>query len=206
MGKFSIPRNFNGVQSIEGIQFQLGESLAKVEDYLNSRVDIYILDSKTKNQLRPTFKKGDVVFDFTIKPGVATLQQWNGQKLIPLDVGTEPGTGGSGDSAVEFLAAELIPAFSLGTADGHIASSANLGQFNKVIGMVREDVPSGAIGLAVVDEEVTNPAWSWSPGSKLFLNGTALSVTPPATGFSQMVAVARNAQIIIMKISQAVLL
>jgi hypothetical protein len=72
--------------------------------------------------------------------------------------------------------------------------------------MVTEDVSSGAIATAMVDDEVVNLAWGWSPGSKLFLNGTTISVSPPTVGFSQMVAVARNANTIIMRISQAVLL
>jgi hypothetical protein len=75
-----------------------------------------------------------------------------------------------------------------------------------MIGMVTEAVANGQIGIAMVDDEVTNLSWAWSPGSKLFLNGTNLSLTAPSTGFSQMVAVARNAQTIIMRISQAVLL
>lgn len=32
----------------------------------------------------PSFNTGDLVFDFTISPGVATVQQWDGEKLIKL--------------------------------------------------------------------------------------------------------------------------
>src|SRR5436190_14682475 len=94
MSKFSLTRNFNGVQSLEGIQFQLGEAFAQIENYFNSRVDVYIFDAKTKNQARPTLKAGDLVFDLTIVPGVATLQQWDGRRLVPLNINTLPGTPG----------------------------------------------------------------------------------------------------------------
>jgi hypothetical protein len=228
----SLTRNIYGAHTLEELKSQLGEFTSLLEDHLNRRINIHLIDARTKNSPRPTFKIGDLVFDLTQSPGIATLQQWDGKKLVPLGFDTISGDInliargiGSGNNSdlllgsdgngrwelkipeqIPFLATELIPAFSLATAKGQIANSNNLLHYNQVIGMVIEDVPNGAIGQATVDGEVTNNTWAWSPGSKLFLNGTALSVTAPSTGFSQMVAVARNANIIIMKISQAILL
>lgn len=210
----------------------MAEFVSKLEDYLNLKVELHVIESRTANKKRPTFQPGDIVLDLTVSPGIATLQQWNGKELVPLGFDTisgyinliERGIGSGTDrnmllasngeggwelripEQIAFNATEPIPAFSLATANGEVANSANLSHFNKVIGMVIEDVADGEIGFATVDGEVTNNAWAWSPGSKLFLNGTTISLTAPSTGFSQLVAVARNANIIIMKFNQPVLL
>lgn len=233
MPKISLTRNLQTTVDPLGFQFQIGEILAILENYLNHEVSIHIVDQNNVNKRLPTMTKGDIVFDFTKSPGIATLQQWDGTKLVPLGFDTISGTidlvergDGSGtnpnlflasdgnggwelripEEPLEFLAAEAIPPFSLATAQGNIADSNNFAHYNKVIGMVDVAVPNGTIGYAKDDSEVTNLSWAWSPGSKLFLNGTTLSVTPPTTGFSQLIAVARTPQIIIMKMAQAVLL
>lgn len=232
MQRISLTRNLNGAISPEQLQFQLGEILARLEDYLNSRVDIHYIDINNRLKILPTLQKGDLVFDFTKSPEIATLQQWDGKKLIPLGFDTiagfidliERGIGSGTDrnmllasdgaggwelripEQIEFLAAEFIPSFSLVTANGRIADSSNLAHYNQVIGMTIVDTLNGARGEATVDGEIVNPFWSWSPSSKLFINGTTISLSSPSTGFSQLVAVARNSQIIIMKIAQAVLL
>lgn len=231
MARISLTRNLNGVVSSEEFQFQVAEMIAHLENFLNGRVDLHLVESSKKSRV-PTLKYGDLVIDLTKETGVATLQFFDGTKLI--SIGFESIAGkidliargiGSGDDRnkilasdgqgnwelripeqIQFNAIEDIPAFSLATADGQVADSSDITHFNRVIGMVIEDVANGFIGEATVDGTVTNPAWAWSPGSKLFLNGTTISLTPPAVGFSQMVAVARNAQIIIMKLGEAVLL
>jgi hypothetical protein len=230
--RISLTRNVNGAISLDDLQFQFAEVVARLEDYLNNRIDIHLIDTKTLNAPRPTFNKGDLVLDLTASPGIATLQQWDGTKLVPLGFDTivgfidliERGIGSGTDrnkllasnglggwelripEQIQFNATELIPAFSLATATGKVGDSANLAHFNKIIGMVIEDVPNGFVGNATVDGEVTNSGWAWSPGSKLFLNGTAISLTAPSAGFSQMVAVARNPQTIIMRMEPPILL
>lgn len=106
---------------------------------------------------------------------------------------------------IEFNATEFIPAFSVVTSNGRVADSDDLTHFNRVIGMTIEEVPNGFVGWATVDGEVTNPVWDWAPQSKLFLNGSVLSVASPLIGFSQMVAIARNADTIIMKLGPPIL-
>lgn len=227
--RISLPHNIASAHTLEDIKIQLGELVPRLEDYLNRQVNIHFLD---RNIERPTLIAGDLVFDFTEHKDYATLQQWDGEKLIPLNVATIEGNIdlilrgiGSGNDRnmvlasngvggwelrlleqIEFLATEDIPAFSLATAHGKIADSNNLLHFNKVIGMTIIDIANGAIGYATVDGEITNLSWAWSPGSKFFLNGTTISLTAPSSGFSQMVAIARNPNIIIMKLGEAILL
>lgn len=227
--RISLPRNITNAHTLEELKTQLAEFVSRLEDYLNVQVNIHFLDKLTQ---RPTLLPGDLVFDFTDHPEFATLQQWNGKKLLPLSIETiigfinliERGVGSGTDrnmvlasnghggwelrllEQIEFLATEFIPAFSLATANGKVADSNNIAHFNKVIGITLVDVNNGAIGYATVDGEVTSIAWAWSPGSKLFLNGATISLSPPSSGFSQMVAVARNANIIVMKLGEAVLL
>lgn len=229
--RVSLTRNLNGGVTLDDLRFQFGEIISRLEDYLNGRVELHVVDTRTRS-IRPTLKKNDLVFDLTKVPGIATLQQWDGEKLVSLGFDTivgfidliERGIGSGTDrnmllasdgaggwelripEQIEFLATGNIPAFSLVTAEGKVANSNNLSHFNKIIGMSINAVVAGAIGYATVDGEVTNNAWAWSGGSKLFLNGTTISLTPPSSGFSQMVAVARNANIIIMKFGESVLL
>lgn len=230
--RVSLPRNLNQALSVEELRLQLGELVSRLEDYLNQRIEIHVVESKTTNKQRSTFHNGDLVLDLTIEPGIATLQQWDGKKLVPLGFNTITGNidlitrgigsgfdrtkilGSKGDDTwelripdqIKFNATEFIPAFSLATATGEVADSNELNHRNRIIGMVMEDVANGFVGQANVDGEVTNPAWVWSPGTNLFLNGTIISVTAPTVGFSQLVAVARTSDTIIMKIAQAVLL
>lgn len=227
--RISLPRNIASAHTLEDIKMQLGEFVPRLEDYLNRQVNIHFLST---NIQRPSLIAGDLVFDFTEHRDYATLQQWDGEKLIPLNVATIEGNIdlilrgiGSGDDRskflasdglghwelripdrVEFNATEDIPAFSLATAHGKLADSNNVLHFGKVIGMVVEDVLTGFVGSATVDGEVTNPLWAWAPGNKFYLNGTIISLTPASVGFSQMVAVARNAQTIIMKMELPILL
>ena len=79
----SLSRNIAAAQSFEDLRQQVGEFVSTLEDYLNSNINIYIIERA--KQPRPSFNKGDLVFDLTIKPGFATLQQWNGTKLIFLN-------------------------------------------------------------------------------------------------------------------------
>lgn len=115
------------------------------------------------------------------------------------------GTGG-GQELIAINAAEDLAAFSMVTADGHVANSANTGHYGKVVGITSTFVASGFVAQLFDDDEVDNPLWSWSVGQKLFLNGITLSTTPPSSGFCQMVAVARNPTTVIMRIEIPILL
>lgn len=121
--------------------------------------------------------------------------------------GVEPmGTSSGGQETIDVVAAEDLPAFVMVTVNGNIADSSNITHYGKVVGMTIASVVAGSIAGLIDDEEVTNLAWSWVAGQKLFLNGTTLSVTSPSSGFCQMVAVARNNNTIIMRIEVPILL
>jgi len=121
--------------------------------------------------------------------------------------GIEPmGTSSGGLETIDVVAAEDLPAFTMVTVNGNIADSSNVTHYGKVVGITLASVVSGSLAGLIDDEEVTNLSWSWVAGQKLFLNGTALSITPPSSGFCQMVAVARNNNTIIMRIEVPILL
>jgi hypothetical protein len=123
-----------------------------------------------------------------------------------------PGSGGGGGggtldpSGSTIVAAVDIAAFSVVTVDGHIANSGNLTHIGRVAGIAVSDIALGVSGLIQLDGEITNPAWNWIPNSKLFLNGSGLSAVAPATGFAQMIAIARSDQTIIIRIGDPILL
>jgi hypothetical protein len=119
------------------------------------------------------------------------------------------GNGGGGGDGLELLdvqAAEDIPAYTFITVTGFKANSNNIAHYGKVIGIVQIATLTGFIASAVDEGEIQNPTWTWTPGAKLFINGTSISTTPPASGFSQKVAVAENANTIIVGLEQPVLL
>lgn len=102
----SLPRNLQNAQDIDDFKQQVGEMVNRLEDYLNGQVSVFIIERQ--RQRRPSYKKGDLVFDLTIKPGFATLQQWDSKKLIPLNFGSISGlvnlvlqgTGGGTNSSL----------------------------------------------------------------------------------------------------------
>jgi hypothetical protein len=106
----------------------------------------------------------------------------------------------------QVLAAVNLTAFTAVTVDGHPADSANSAHYNRVMGIVNAAVLSGNIGTVIMEGEITNPSWAWSPNSKLFLNGTVLSVSVPTSGFAQMIAVAKTTQTVITRLETPVIL
>jgi hypothetical protein len=115
----------------------------------------------------------------------------------------DPSITGSG---TELLAAEALAAFRVVTVDGHLADSANLAHFGSVAGITKAAASAGFMALVAQSGELENPSWSWTPNTKLFLNGTALSATAPTSGFSQFVATAINATTILIALARPSLL
>src|SRR6266481_5997531 len=126
----------------------------------------------------------------------------------PLDFSgvTVSGVGGGGGGTFDIQVAQDTAAYSLVTITGLIANSSTTAHYGKVVGMATQFVANGQIAHLVDDAEVTNGAWAWSPGTKLFLNGTSISATPPSSGFSQMVAAARSATTIVVQFGPPLLL
>ena len=109
------------------------------------------------------------------------------------------GTGsGGGQRFIQVVVQQDTPAYSIVTSTGLIANSGNLAHYGRVVGMTEIGVLNGTVVNVIDDLDVTNNAWAWSPGTYLYLNGSTISATPPSSGFSQRVATASNANIIIM--------
>ncbi|CAN5462910.1 hypothetical protein BH20VER3_BH20VER3_00960 [soil metagenome] len=108
--------------------------------------------------------------------------------------------------SVAFVADGDVDVFQLVTVTGEPADSENLSHRGRVLGVALEATLDGFAGRAAIDGEIVNPAWSWSPGQKVWLNGTALSASPPITGFSQQVAVAKSATTLVVQLEPPVLL
>jgi len=82
MGQLSLTRNIESATSLDDLKRQVGEFVSQLEDHLNGKVDIFLINSaRAQTRAMESIKKGDLVFDFKI-PGVATLQQWDGKKFI----------------------------------------------------------------------------------------------------------------------------
>lgn len=107
---------------------------------------------------------------------------------------------------VDCLAIENINSFKVATSLGTNGNSTLTSQKNKVIGIALADISSGFSGQVVAFGKVNNPLWSWVKGSKIFLNGTDLSITAPATGYIQIIGTAIATDVIDVRISQSVLL
>lgn len=186
---------------------------------------VYNLDGE------PTWPSPDdgTIARFIIQGGVASLWQLiasvhaddpaNGWKR-PLDYEATQnakvwhlvqvtGTGGGAgptQELVDVTMQDAVPAYVMVTADGRRADSSNSAHFGKVVGMTTQAYSIGAVASLVDDDEVTNTGWAWSPGAKLFLNGTNVSTTPPSTGWSQMIGVARSANTVIIQLRPPILL
>jgi predicted RecA/RadA family phage recombinase len=114
--------------------------------------------------------------------------------------------GVGGVSAVDLLAAADLSAFTVVIANGNIADSNNMAHCGHVIGIALSNIAAGFIGVVATSGEVTNPAWTWLRGDVLYLNGTALSTTPPSSGFLQQIAIAQATTKVIVDMGPAILL
>lgn len=93
-----------------------------------------------------------------------------------------------------------IPAFAAVISTGKPADSSNMGHFGKVIGMAPAAIANGFSGSIVESGDVTNPAWTWTTGDLIFLNGTSLSTTPPSVGFAQYIAIAKGPTVVVVEL------
>lgn len=114
--------------------------------------------------------------------------------------------GGSGSSFIEVVAAADILAFNPIKANGTIPDSSTINDRNKIVGITLEDVLNTFTAKVISEGPVTNPAWSWTRGDRIFLNGTSLSTTVPGSGFVQSIGVAIAADTILVQISPGILI
>lgn len=106
----------------------------------------------------------------------------------------------------ELVASAPISAFQPVAATGHPADSTVPADRGRVIGIAAENINTGFAGKVYTAGAITNPAWSWTKGGVIFLNGGSLSVVPPSSGFSQAIGVTSAAQTIIIALSPPVLI
>lgn len=96
--------------------------------------------------------------------------------------------------------AAQIPQWCCVTASGELANSGTPAHENHVVGVTDGLIESGAWGDVTVSGLLYNLAWSWTPGAALYLNGTALSETPPGAGFTQQIGWALTGQSMIVDV------
>jgi len=116
--------------------------------------------------------------------------------LISSTVITET-VGGVVDITITMI--DSITAFNAVTSDGLQANSNTVSHRDKIAGIVLTNIAAGFSGSCRIEGEVFNPAWTWTAGDKIYLNGTSLSTTSPSTGFTQRLAIAKDTFTIILK-------
>jgi len=121
-----LPRHIRDAETWEDLRSRTNEFAIRIENYLNSQVDLYLIDSRSKKKL-PILKKGDLALDFGKTPGFATLQQWDGRKLTPIAISSTSIVGlvnlltqgtGSGVDPTKFLASDGANGWVLATPAG----------------------------------------------------------------------------------------
>lgn len=110
------------------------------------------------------------------------------------------------DQVVEYIAQDNIPIYTVVTIDGLRANSSTVGHSPKVLGISRTATAPTFTGEAIVEGEINNPAWTWSVGQNIYLNGTSLSATPPSTGFSKVIGRALGTTTLLVELEESYIL
>jgi predicted RecA/RadA family phage recombinase len=108
---------------------------------------------------------------------------------------------GSVTTSISVVAQDVLHSYDPVTITGKLADSGNSAFFGKVLGLIANDLGVGFSGNVIVDGLVTNPAWSWTAGSPIYLNGSSLSQTAPSTGFVQQIGIAKASDTIYVDLS-----
>ena len=104
------------------------------------------------------------------------------------------------------IAAENVPIYTVITYKGNLADSSNTAHRTVIAGITKEAINNTFSGSVVTEGEIENSSWTWTKGDNLFLNGTALSTTPPSTGFVIKIGEAMSATKIFVRITESILL
>jgi hypothetical protein len=115
--------------------------------------------------------------------------------------------GGGGGATVEIVSVEPVAKYSPVCSDGRVADSNDLSSLGRVAGVSADEAAGPGFPFKVqVVGEISNEAWSWSAGDIVYLNGTGLSTSAPASGFIQRIGAAKNSSTIVINLSDPVLL
>lgn len=163
-----------------------GEFLLNVYDAAGVPADIAICQVYNCVKVKITKNNGDTI---STKIGNCENAVANGSAIL-----------------TDYVATENITAFDVVTSDGRVGNSGDVTQQDTVIGIAIADCLIGAPGKVVAFGEITNPAWTWTVGDVIFLNGTSLSTTPPSVGYSQEIGTATATDTINVDLGPAILL
>jgi len=116
------------------------------------------------------------------------------------------GPSGTTNATVNIVATEDIPEFVAVTTSGKTADSGEFAHLGKVVGVAIAAIANGFSGSVQMLGELVNPAWTWTSGDSIFVNGSGLSSIAPSTGWSKKMGTAKNATTIIIDMEDTVLL
>lgn len=99
-----------------------------------------------------------------------------------------------------------IEQFSPVTAFGEQADSTNPAHMGLVVGIALDEAWPGDNLVVQYYGILDNPAWQWSAGHKLWVNGTGLNYQPPITGWNQLIAACVSETQIFIRLHEPILL
>ena len=85
---------------------------------------------------------------------------------------------------------DAIPRWSVVNSFGQQADSGDGVSENHLLGITAGSIAEGAYGEATYSGVIFNEDWNWTLGAAIYLNGTALSETPPGAGFVAQIGLA----------------
>lgn len=104
----------------------------------------------------------------------------------------------------EVVFTDDVPAYYAVTSTGVAASSNDPAHVGRVIGIITENAENGKSQIVITAGMISNPAWSFTPGSPVYLNGNTLSNTAPSVGFVQRIGVATSANTLIVQLGPSI--
>ena len=104
----------------------------------------------------------------------------------------------------EVVFTDDVPAYYPVTSTGVAASSNDPSHVGRVIGVITENAVAGRSQIVIMSGMVVNPAWSFTPGTPVYLNGNTLSNTAPTIGFVQRIGVATSANTLIVQLGPSI--
>lgn len=107
-------------------------------------------------------------------------------------------------SVADLLASEDITIYDIVNSDGFKSDSSQVNKQGKVLGIAIENIGNATTGRILTSGEVKNVAWNFTPGSRIYLNGNALSETPPSSGFTQCIGIAKELDTLVVKLGEAI--
>lgn len=118
-------------------------------------------------------------------------------------------SGGASNEQVAYVAAE--------TLSGHVAVALNddgelikadnteTSHMGRVVGVTTQAISIGATGYVQTYGSLTEPTWTWTMGSPVYLSTTGgLTQTPPSTGFSLKIGIPESATTLFVRIGEPI--